>query len=539
MSPMPLACAPPLSMVNLTRKKRSDCRFAGLDPREPLNAGFAHHSCLSPASVSTRPGASHAGCALDRRRRGRPAGRGPGVPDNDDFFNAVRINTPGTPLGSFSEAHDKSERQPSPARSPCRDRATSISTLCAGDLLRRHGLVLVLPARQGPGARHGHHVGRLRQPRRVDHPLDRRRHPVRRANLIEGQCNGPVAGLDRTDVPINGYHRRRRRTAVRDPGRRGEVAEQRGWHSLTRQLLGLPRVRPRQRRRRLVRQPGPVHLRGGPSRPRRLSRQRRRQHRRTGTTSAPTLAGGPTQPGLPRRRRGRRPRRRAQPDKCPSLNPDRVNRNDRRPRDGCPDNLRIAANTKQLVAPTAANGILIGEFFVTGVPKGARVQVKCKRPNGSRCGKLLVKRAAAGRRASAACGARPPGGSRSTSDIEQDAAVWLNDHGSRDRPLRDREVHSRQGRAREADLQAVPLHQARHQEAAQGGLRVSAWPHSPRAGGGGRGSVRSFVRRGQGERRGRDDGGLVQQAQERRGGRGAGQRGECAFAHLRGRRSPS
>ena len=30
---------------------------------------------------------------------------------------------------------------------------------------------------------------------------------------------------------------------------------------------------------------------------------------------------------------------------------------------------------------------------MTDVPKGARVQVKCKRPNGSSCGKLLVKRA--------------------------------------------------------------------------------------------------------------------------------------------------
>ena len=46
-----------------------------------------------------------------------------------------------------------------------------------------------------------------------------------------------------------------------------------------------------------------------------------------------------------------------------------------------------------MVAPSG-NGILIGKFFVTGVPKGARVQVKCKRPNGSSCGKMLVKRAA-------------------------------------------------------------------------------------------------------------------------------------------------
>ena len=40
-------------------------------------------------------------------------------------------------------------------------------------------------------------------------------------------------------------------------------------------------------------------------------------------------------------------------DKCPGLNPNRVNRNDRRPRDGCPDTLVNAAAVVKSVAGTA------------------------------------------------------------------------------------------------------------------------------------------------------------------------------------------
>ena len=121
--------------------------------------------------------------------------------ENDDFFDAVRINTR-APRSAPSRRPTTSE--PAPTRQePVPRPATSISPV-RRRLLRRHGLVLVLPARKGPGARHGHHVGRLQRPRGVGHPLELATEICGHI-LIEGQCNGPVPGLERTDVPINGY----------------------------------------------------------------------------------------------------------------------------------------------------------------------------------------------------------------------------------------------------------------------------------------------------------------------------------------------
>ena len=81
-------------------------------------------------------------------------------------------------------------------------------------------------------------------------------------------------------------------------------------------------------------------------------------------------------------------------DKCPGLNPNRLNRNDRRPRDGCPDILVNAAAVVKSVAGTA-NGIRFDKFTIKRVVRGASVKVTCKLPGGRKCGGLRVKRAAA------------------------------------------------------------------------------------------------------------------------------------------------
>ena len=71
-----------------------------------------------------------------------------------------------------------------------------------------------------------------------------------------------------------------------------------------------------------------------------------------------------------------------------------MNRNDKKPRDGCADTLPPSAAAQKAAIGTA-NGILFTKFAVVKVPKGARVVVKCKLPSGRRCGGLTVKRATA------------------------------------------------------------------------------------------------------------------------------------------------
>ena len=154
-----VACAPPPSMVNLTRKKRLTAAFAGLDPREPLNAGFAHHSCLSLRACQHAPWCEPRCVALlIAARRGRPAVPWPSASENDDFFDAVPDQHPGTPLGASSELTTASEPATQTGEEPVRRPGEHRFRPWRGRRLRRHGLVLVLPARQGPGARHGHHV---------------------------------------------------------------------------------------------------------------------------------------------------------------------------------------------------------------------------------------------------------------------------------------------------------------------------------------------------------------------------------------------
>jgi hypothetical protein len=79
-------------------------------------------------------------------------------------------------------------------------------------------------------------------------------------------------------------------------------------------------------------------------------------------------------------------------DRCPTQNPARFNRNDKRPRDGCPDILNNPSDPKYHLSGLP-NGAKITDFVVDKVPSGARVVVKCKLPNGRKCGGLTVKRA--------------------------------------------------------------------------------------------------------------------------------------------------
>jgi hypothetical protein len=72
-----------------------------------------------------------------------------------------------------------------------------------------------------------------------------------------------------------------------------------------------------------------------------------------------------------------------------------VDRNDRSPRDGCPDTLRNDRLVGvRMSVGGLSSGILLRSFIVTGVPKGARVVVACKLPGGRRCGGVRVRRAA-------------------------------------------------------------------------------------------------------------------------------------------------
>jgi len=81
-------------------------------------------------------------------------------------------------------------------------------------------------------------------------------------------------------------------------------------------------------------------------------------------------------------------------DKCPNLNPDSVDRSDRRPRDGCPDLLVIRASPGIQVG-AYPGGVIVRSFTLKGVVKGAQVRLVCRLPGGGRCGGLNVRRASA------------------------------------------------------------------------------------------------------------------------------------------------
>jgi hypothetical protein len=93
-------------------------------------------------------------------------------------------------------------------------------------------------------------------------------------------------------------------------------------------------------------------------------------------------------------------------DACPGRNASTFGRRDVNPNDGCPDVIR--PNSRLLRSVVFANGgIKLLAFGVSGVPNGARVQIICRRPNGRRCGGVLVKRASAGTAQAAARTIRP------------------------------------------------------------------------------------------------------------------------------------
>ena len=110
--------------------------------------------------------------------------------------------------------------------------------------------------------------------------------------------------------------------------------------------------------------------------------------------ACPSQAGTPTFQGCPDADGDGIPENGS--DKCTTVNPSRVSRNDRN-RDGCPDLVRtdrlvgVRMNVGRL-----ASGIRMRSFVVTGVPNGARVVVTCKLPSGRRCGGVRVRRAATG-----------------------------------------------------------------------------------------------------------------------------------------------
>ena len=213
---------------------------------------------------------------------------------------------------------------------------------------------------------------------------------VSSANLIEGLCNGPIPGLNRTDVPINGYidvaagqQYAIQVGGAKSPNNAGGTADTGNYSVFFDYDPDSDGDGLFDSQDQCPFEAGPAGHAGCPD-----SDGDNIPNR---SDACPGLAGVPTYQGCPDADGDRVPE--GGQDKCPGLNPDRVNRNDRKPRDGCPDT-SASARTPSNWSPRSGNGILIGEFFVTGVPKGARVLVKCKRPNGSSCGKLLVKRAA-------------------------------------------------------------------------------------------------------------------------------------------------
>lgn len=300
--------------------------------------------------------------------------------DNDFFVNAVRINTPGTTLGSFSEAHDN-------IGATTEDGENGPFTQCATVFYGATVWYWFFP----------HVNGRVHVTVTTSGAFDPVASVIRwtgngvtEAFLEDGLCNGPIPGLNRTDVPINGFVpvSAGQQYAVQVGGAKSPNTA--GGTAGTGDYSVFFDYDPDSDGDGLFdsedqcdSEAGPAIHAGCPDNDGDGIPNR--------SDSCVNLAGGPTYQGCPDADGDKVPE--GGQDHCEGLNPERVNRADRKPRDGCPDNLRILTNTKQLVAPSG-NGILIGEFFVTGVPKGARVQVKCKRPNGSSCGKMLVKRAA-------------------------------------------------------------------------------------------------------------------------------------------------
>ena len=292
------------------------------------------------------------------------------------------------------------------------------------------------------------------------------------ANLIEGLCNGPVPGLNRTDVPINGYI---------DVAAGQQYAIQVGGAKSPNNAGGTV-LTPATTRSSSMYDPdsdgdglfdsqdqcdfeaGPAALDGCPD------------NDGDGIANkddlCPNLAGGPTHQGCPD----------ADGDSVPEGGPGQVPRHEPRSRepqrhataDGCPDTLRQRRRRRTLAAIGTANGILFDQFFVIKrVPKGARVVVKCKLPSGSRCGKLTVKRAAA------AAGA--PVRAKAARNLEVRSVIGRSlPYGTTitvrvTATLRDRAFHPPQGRAvRKPALGADLLHEAGLEEAAKEGLCVSA-----------------------------------------------------------------
>lgn len=92
-------------------------------------------------------------------------------------------------------------------------------------------------------------------------------------------------------------------------------------------------------------------------------------------------------------------------DACPGISPPALNRGDANG-DGCPDPQNIHNSIKLSRSVIfVRGGIRLLSFAVTGVPRGARVQIICRLPNGRRCGGVLIRRASA--RAQAARTVRP------------------------------------------------------------------------------------------------------------------------------------
>ena len=78
-------------------------------------------------------------------------------------------------------------------------------------------------------------------------------------------------------------------------------------------------------------------------------------------------------------------------DRCLNQDPGDFNRRDRNS-DGCADIVQLRAGFSMGVGG-AANGVTVTSFTITNVERRARVEVICKRPNGRRCGRALIRRA--------------------------------------------------------------------------------------------------------------------------------------------------
>ena len=301
--------------------------------------------------------------------------------DNDDFFDAVRANTPGTPLGSFSEAHDN-------VGATTQGGEDGAFTECAGVFYGATVWYWFFPHVKGRV-----HVtvvtsGGFNNP--VASVIRWTGDGVSTANLIEGQCNGPIPGLNRTDVPINGYVdvAAGQQYAVqvggaKSPNNAGGTADTGNYSVFVEYDPDSDGDGLFDSSDECDFEAGSAALGGCPDTDGDGIANK--------NDACGTLPGGPTFQGCPDNDKDGIPE--GTQDKCPSLNPNRVNRNDRN-RDGCPDTLKTDTFVSRSVAGTS-NGIRFDKFILKKVPKGARVAVKCKLPGGGACGKLTVRRATA------------------------------------------------------------------------------------------------------------------------------------------------